>query len=554
MPAMFRRRPAPVRAALTLVIGAALLCLLFVPARDDENLRFAIDWRPEIEPLLLIGVLALLALAGRRLSPWFRWVLATLVVLAALWQFVEALVLSFFDRELNLSLDLPHVPNLLALFYEAAGPWRGFVEVAGVALGAIAAIAVVAYALGAVERALRPHAHARACLGVVAVALLLVPLPLADGESLLGARTAPTLAHQAALLYRSWAVMHGYDQQYAAALAAPQPPLGRLDGLKHHDVYIVFFESYGTVVLDDPRYAAKIAPAPAEFQATVEQAGYQLLSSRIVSPTFGGGSWLAHGSIESGLKLDQFLARLITQSKRNTLARYMAAAGYRTIEVAPGLKTPAPDTGFWGFAQSYFAGDLGYAGPPFGWFDIPDQYTLRRVDATAAATDGRAPLFAQIVLVSSHTPFVPVPPYVADWSDAGDYRSVTPEAWKRIYAPPDWSALGEPYVASVLYDLQTLGAWLAHRDGDALVIILGDHQPPGFISGEKQPWTVPIHVLSRDPDLIWPFAAAGYAEGAMPPRTGDFKGMESFLDDFLKAFANQDAALAAPATPEHRSD
>jgi hypothetical protein len=65
---------------------------------------------------------------------------------------------------------------------------------------------------------------------------------------------------------------------------------------------------------------------------------------------------------------------------------------------------------------------------------------------------------------------------------------------------------------------------------------------------------VPIHVLSRDPDLIWPFAAAGYAEGAMPPRTGDFKGMESFLDDFLKAFANQEAALAAPATPEHRSD
>jgi hypothetical protein len=553
MPAMFRRRPAPLGAALTLLLGAALLCLLFVPARDDDNLRFALDWRPEIEPLLLIGVLALLALAGRRLYAWFRWALATLLLLAALWQLADALVLSFFDRELNLYLDLPHVPNLLALFYDAAGPWRGAAEIAGGVLAALAAIAAIARALAALERALKPRAHATSCLGVVAVALVAAPLPLMGGETLLGARTAPTLAHQAALVYRSWAVMHGYDKRYAEALAAPQPPLGRLDGLKRRDVYIVFFESYGTVVLDDPRYGEKVAPALAAFEATVEQAGYHLLSNRIVSPTFGGGSWLAHDSIESGLKLDQFLARLITRSHRNTLARYMAAAGYRTVEVAPGLKTPAPDSGFWGFERRYFAADLGYRGPPFGWFDIPDQYTLRRFDEGEAAP-GHAPLFAQIVLVSSHTPFTPVPPYVADWADAGGYRSVTAEAWKRIYAPPDWSALGEPYVASVVYDLETLGAWLSRRPGDALVIILGDHQPPGFISGEKQPWTVPIHVLSRDADLIWPFAEAGYVEGAVPPKSGDFKGMESFLGDFLKAFATREAALAAPAKPEHSSD
>jgi hypothetical protein len=551
MPGMFRRRPAPLRAALTLVIGTALLCLLFVPARDDDNLRFALDWRPEIEPLLLVDVIALVALAGRRLHLWFRWLLAAVVLLAALWQVADALVLSFFDRELNLYLDLPHVPNLLGLFSGAAGPWRGVAGIGAVVVALLLVLTFIAYALGAIERALQPRVHAMVAIVLVALALPLAIVPLMDGETVLGLRTAPTLAHQASLVYRAWAVMHGYDESYAEALDAPQPPPGRLDGLKHRDVYIVFFESYGTVVLDDPRYAPKIAPALAGFEETVEQAGYHLLSSRIVSPTFGGGSWLAHGSIESGLKLDQFLARLITQSKRNTLARYMAAAGYRTVEVAPGLKSPAPDSGFWGFGHSYFAADLGYAGPPFGWFDIPDQYTLRHFDDTAATADDQAPLFAQIVLVSSHTPFVPVPPYLADWSDAGSYRSVGPDEWKRVYAPPDWSALGEPYVESVVYDLETLGAWLARRPGDALVIILGDHQPPGFISGEKQPWTVPIHVLSRDADLIWPFAAAGYAEGAVPPQSGDFKGMESFLGDFLKAFAHQEAALAAPETPEH---
>ncbi|HEX7970369.1 MAG TPA: hypothetical protein VF502_19255, partial [Stellaceae bacterium] len=226
----------------------------------------------------------------------------------------------------------------------------------------------------------------------------------------------------------------------------------------------------------------------------------------------------------------------------------------RTVEIMPGLKTPAPDNGFWGFERSYYAGDLGYEGPPFGWFRIPDQYTLRRFDE-AEAGPGHKPLFAQIVLVSSHTPFAPVPPYVADWRDAGSYRGIGQPEWDRIYAAPDWSRLDRPYVASVVYDLKTLGGWLARRDGDGLVVIVGDHQPPGFIAGEKQPWTVPIHVLSRDPDLLLPFAAAGYIEGAIPPRTGRFKGMESFLGDFLAAFSRQPTRVAARrGTPEHMSE
>ena len=107
----------------------------------------------------------------------------------------------------------------------------------------------------------------------------------------------------------------------------------------------------------------------------------------------------------------------------------------------------------------------------------------------------------------------------------------------------------------MVYDLKTLGAWLAQRDGDALVVILGDHQPPGFISGEKQPWTVPIHVLSRDPDLLNPFIAKGYVDGPMPPHDGDFKGMESFLGDFLAAYAPPPAEAAAhPETREHLAD
>jgi len=546
---LFRRRTPAWRSGLAFVASVLLLFLLFVSAKDEENLRFIRDWRPEIEPLLLIGVIAFLSLTGRQLAAGLRWLLAGVIFLAALLQFADAMVLSNFDRALDLYFDLPLVPSLLGLFYEAAGPWRGAATIAGAVLGAAALVALIAAALGAVGRALEPRTNAWLGLGLVALAMVALPIAwLGNFELPLGWRTGPVIGEQLARVYRAFAVTHGLDDRYAAVLGAPQPAATALPGLKHQDVYLVFFESFGTVALDDKRYAPTVLPALDDFARRVGDAGYGLVSDRVVSPTFGGGSWLAHGTIDSGVKLDPLLTRLITASRRETLPRYMRAAGYRSIAVMPGLKSSEPEQSFWGFDRSYRAADLGYDGPPFGWFDIPDQYTLRRLDETEGAP-GHQPLFAQIVLVSSHTPFVPVPPYVADWSGGDLYRNVPQADWDRIYAPPDWSHLDRAYAESVVYDLRTLSAWLARLPGDALVIILGDHQPPGFISGRKQPWTVPIYALSRDPDLLQPFRGAGYVEGAVPPQLAAAKGMESFLGDFLQGFAVP-AATARRDTPE----
>ncbi len=554
--ALFQRRPSPWRAALVLLASAAFFCLLFLPAGDPDSLSASLDWRPEMEPLALIGLLAALGLAGRRL-PWaLRWAIAILVFLAALLQGADALVLRIFDRPLDLYFDLPQVPRLVALFYDAAGAWRGAAALAAAVLAALALIALIAVALDVCERMLRPPGHATLALGAVLVLAAAAPVGrLEEGEPVLGLRTAAVVSSQTARFWRSFEVMHGNGGRYAAALAAPQPMPGALPGLKRRDVYIIFFESYGTVALDEPSYATAILPALAGFAAQVEKSGWHLLSNRIVSPTFGGGSWLAHGTIDSGVKLDAVLNHVITRSRRETLPRYLRAAGYRSIEIMPGTKTPEPEHGFWGFERSIYAADLGYDGPAFGWFGIPDQYTLRRFDETEGAP-GHAPLFAQIVLVSSHAPFAPLPPYVADWNARPLYGGISPAQWDRIRAPPDWSHLGTPYCDSIVYDLRTLGAWLARMPGDALVVILGDHQPPSFVAGEKLPWTVPIHVLSRDPDLLRPFRALGYVDGPLPPRAGAFKGMESFLGDFIAGFASPPRAVAAEHAdaPERRTN
>ncbi|HUZ72948.1 MAG TPA: hypothetical protein VMU87_08175 [Stellaceae bacterium] len=531
------------RQALGPVTAVAALWLPFVPSADPASHDLVADLRPPAIMLAALTLVALLSLMRRPLRPVLRWILAAFIVAAASLQFASALVLRVFDRGLDLYFDIPQVPSLVGLFSDAVGPVRAASAFALAFAALIGLVAAVAWALAAAERALAPRWRAEAVLGLALAGLALGVLPLRAGARPVADEGAAAVADQAALIYRSAMVMSGHDPRYDAALAAPEPKVADLAALRGHDVFLVFVESYGTAVFDNPRFRAVAAPALREFAAATQRAGYQLVSNRLVSPVFGGGSWLAHGTLESGIKLDRFLYRFLLESRRETLARYLHAAGHQTVAVMPGIKKPWPEGAFFGFERSYFAANLGYRGPPFGWFTIPDQYTFARFDA-AELKPGHAPLFAEIVLVSSHTPFAPVPPYVAQWRDAGSYKSISQPTWKRIYREPDWQHLEVPYLATIAYDLKTLAGWLDRLEGAPLVIILGDHQPPGIVSGATSPWTVPVHVLSRDPALIAPFRRLGYVDGAFPPADGKVKGMESFLGDFLAGFSRGGAARA----------
>jgi len=545
-----RRRfgPGAGQTILAALVALVFLLALFTPASETENHRVILDWRPALEILVLAAGLAVLALAGGRLPRPLRVLLAVILLLVALLHLVDALMPGLFGRQLDLYWDLGLTPSVIGLFYESASLWRAVLAITVIVVALVAALGAIVLALWTIEWAVARRRFigvAVIALAVIAGIVVVLP-PTPPATAPVATSLTRELAEQGRFLHRAWQVAHGNLGPYAAALATPQRATADLAKLKQRDVLLIYFESYGTVALDNPAYRAAIAPALARFAATTEEAGYTLLSSRILSPTFGGGSWLAHGTMASGSKLDQFLSRLLLESDRRSLPRYMAAAGYRTVNVMPGIKKPWPEGKFWGFEQSYYASDLDYRGPEFGWFGIPDQYTLKKFATRENHADDK-PLFAQIVLVSSHTPFYPVPPYVAAWADAGDYVGVTPAEWERIYRQPDWNNLAAPYVESVAYDLDVLGGFLATRVADgALVIILGDHQPPAFISGEKQPWTVPIYVLSKDQELLAPFAALGYRPGVAPDRQPLVRGMESFLGDFLDGFSADGTEPAKP--------
>ena len=274
-----------------LILGAALIWALFLPLYSERG--FGIDPRP---PIVLLLVLLLLGFVGQMrwaLRPWVHWLLGPAIVLTALLQLASAAVEHILDRSLDLYFDFRHVPHLLALYLDAAG-WRGTLVLTAGAFGAVLLLWLTTRALVAIERAMARPTTALGSLGAALIGLLLIALPFARPIDAAAARAA---GDQSLAAWRAFMVLHGFDRRYAAALDAPQPAAGKLPGLKGKDVYLVFVESYGTVALDDPAYRRALAPALAEFAGTVEGAGYTLLSSRLVSPVFGGGSWLAHGTL-----------------------------------------------------------------------------------------------------------------------------------------------------------------------------------------------------------------------------------------------------------------
>ena len=188
---------ARVREILTAVLGVVLLAALFLPARDPVTHRLAAEWRPSAELAGVLFLIAMAALASPRLvaERGFAFVLALLVVGAALLNLADTATPSLLGRDLNLYWDLQHLPSLFGLARDSAGLWSASVAVA---LLVAAVSLVIAGAYWIWRRVLASLADRRIAIG--AAVLLGVALdvtsflpaeqrPLATG---LGSRHRPT--------------------------------------------------------------------------------------------------------------------------------------------------------------------------------------------------------------------------------------------------------------------------------------------------------------------------------------------------------------------------
>lgn len=281
----------------------------------------------------------------------------------------------------------------------------------------------------------------------------------------------------------------------------------------------------------------------------LDAAGYRSRSAWLTSPTFGGISWLAHATLQSGLwvnsqqRYDQLL-----DSDRVTLSAAFAKAGWRTVGIDPANGRDWPEgSSFYRYDQLYDARNVGYAGPRFGYAPVPDQFTLAAFDRLELRRPGRGPVMAEINLVSSHVPWAPLPRLV-EWGTVGDgsgYAAQHAAATSRDDVWRTAAGVRTAYAESIAYSLESIVSFVRNsHDDDLVLIVLGDHQPATVVSGPDAGHDVPVSIISHDQRVLDRISGWDWQAGLRPSRTAPVWPMNQFRDRFLAAYG--------PGRPDER--
>lgn len=444
---------------------------------------------------------------------------------------------ALFGRPLNLYWDGRHLGSVLAQHEVPA--WQ-LGAAGGLLLMAVAALAWLAWACW------RTVAHGLATrptrLALLALCGLLVLARAADGLGGFETWRAFSEPVSRLVLRQAQFLLAQSRADGAASRLAPSPAFGAdLEALHGADVLVLFSESYGVCTVDDPAQARALAGPRDALAQAIAASGRAVVSARVRSPTFGGGSWLAHGALLTGVDTrDPLDYDLLLTTRRPTLVQHFAAHGYQTVSWMPGLQRPWPEGRFFGFDRYVDANTMGYTGLPFGAWRIPDQAAMALLQAQelAAPAAARKPRFIVFPTLNSHAPFHPLPPFVADWARLTGPAAYTPA--QQMHAMEELTSWQDPvpaYVQSIALTWQWLGAYLREQAPRQLVVILiGDHQPWARVSGSGGSWDVPVHILGADAALLRRFEREGFQPGLMPgPDT--LGGMQDLAPLLSKVFA-----------------
>lgn len=502
-----------------------------------------------VEAAIFVGLAALLPF--RRGSRTLTWAASALLVVLAAALFANLVFEQSLGRSLDLSLDLYLLDAVYRLAVGNSGLARTLVGIAGIVLGAAALTALTAWLLtpsaGADGRSRSRISRAGVALAVAAPLLGLVGLAVPVVRERFVAPAAGFVRDQALQVRETRRERAAFAAELAdgpTRFADLPNVLASLDGRR---VVLAYIESYGMAALEDPEIGAVVRPVLQTAHERLDSAGVQLVSGRFTSPTLGGQSWYAHGTMLSGLWLDnQARYEMLLASERETLIDDFRRAGYRTATVMPAITTGWPEAVRIGYDDVHTSRNIPYAGPPLYWVTMPDQFTWSFLAGLLRETSG--PLFVETGMVSSHAPWIPVLP-ILDWDEIGDGSVFEP--YRLADHPPeeiwwDVEVLRSSYASSVAYSLETM-AQFAERflDDRTLLVVAGDHQAAPWVTGAEGA-DVPVHVMARSSDLIDPFVAWGFAPGPLPEPGRPTHRMDTFREWFVRAFTPLGGEATSP--------
>jgi hypothetical protein len=502
---------------------------------------------PSVDVVMILGGFVLVGSQGWRVPKAVHVVLVVLIVLARLLRFGDGIQDRYYAQRFTL-YDLALLPEGIRFAHSALPAWKFYplLLVVGAALLILPLAASRALRLAEAYLFDWKRAPLVGALAVFAFGIGLV-LPREVRHQKLftggyGTSIGPRMRREVSFLFGVWVDR----EKWRSAIGRADQELSRTPSdlalLGRRNVHLILVESYGEVAVERPDFVTAITPSFRALETELGARGFSVASGKMVSTTFGGRSWLAHATLATTVPVtDQLAFDTVHASKPKTMAGFFRAAGYRTVLVAPGVTRPGSRGDLYRFDKNYYYADFEYEGPAFAWATLPDQFALdfvRRRELTSTQ-----PLFIQYVLVSSHAPWSETPTIVEDWSRLGngaifDIQPVLrfPIVW------PNFENAHEAYIRSIVYEFEVIRRFVVEFiQDDALVIVLGDHQPVVEVSGDERNKRVPIHVFSREKALVEPFLARGYVPGMWPSGAKEARGMESFLFDLLRDFSTTEA-------------
>lgn len=501
---------------------------------------------PSLDVLALLGLLALFGRFERRVPNALGVGVLVLLGLVRFVRFGDGVSGRFFDRPFNLYLQLPAMAELPRLASDSMSKAEIALGGAAIALALAAGVVLAVRALRHAETFLTTAGGRRTFLAgaaVLVVASAVVSKPK-DGAGPFGLLASSGLA-RVAVEARFLALVPRIGGERRALVEATRARLSSvphdLAKLRQNDVLLFIVESYGETAIRSSTQAALLFPIYDAYERDLGEHGFFIASGILDSPTFGGQSWFAHATLSSGVPTsNQLEYRLLGESNPPALATYFRAAGYRTVLVQPASLAPTPVLDYLDFEKQYLRPDLGYRGPPIGWGAIPDEYSIEVVHQRELGRGG-APRFIEYALVTSHAPWSAIPPIVGNAAELGDgsiYARLPIERQATRWS--DLEQASTAFAKTIAYDLEVLRRYIVERvKGDTLVILLGDHQPPGCATEGSTARGALVHVLSRRSDFVDAFRRRGYTSGMRPLAPPPYPGLHRFLPSFLADFSSK---------------
>ena len=519
------------------LLALLVVWVALVAPNEPSRLTPGAFMRLPLEGVVVIALAVILPGTARRL---LAWVVGPALGLLVLVKLLDIGFFTAFDRPFNPVDDWSYASIGIETLRASIGRTSANLALVGAALLGVAVLVLPTLAVLRLTRVAAGHRR----LSLQAVTALAVAWVLcwAFGAQLVS--DAPIASTSAADLavHEVRTVQDGLRDRARFAGEIRHDPYRStpgdrlLTGLRGKDVLLVFVESYGKVAVEGSSFSPRVDAVLDAGTERLHAAGFSARSGWLTSPTFGGISWLAHSTLQSGVWVDS-PARYdqLVASDRLTLSQAFRRAGWRAVGDVPSDNRYWPDgSTFYHYDKVYDRLNVGYRGPTYAYASMPDQYVLLALQRLELAKPDRRPVFAEVDLVSSHEPWTQIPPLI-DWGGVGDGS-----VFYRL--PVDMTGQSDAkqgYGRSIEYSLSTLFSFVEHYGSPNLVlVVLGDHQPATVVTGQGASHDVPISVIAHDPAVLHRIHRWGWVNGMRPGPNAPVWPMSAFRDRFLSAFGS----------------